>query len=66
MRTGHQGRTHLDNVSDCRRSLLEGLSRHTDVMISDEQTTLCGYSDVNKSCAGALRGTIARVLIMLG
>merc|ERR1711915_846290 len=53
----------FDNVYGCRHSLPDGIMRATDVMIGGKRALVCGYGDVGKGCAFALRGCGARVLI---
>merc|ERR1712232_896401 len=53
----------FDNVYGCRHSLTDGIMRATDVMIGGKIAMVCGYGDVGKGCAFALRGSGARVLI---
>merc|ERR1712096_249334 len=53
----------FDNVYGCRHSLPDGIMRATDVMIGGKRCLVCGYGDVGKGCAFALRGGGARVLI---
>jgi len=53
----------FDNVYGCRHSLPDGIMRATDVMIGGKRALVCGYGDVGKGCAYALRGAGARVLI---
>jgi adenosylhomocysteinase len=53
----------FDNVYGCRHSLPDSIMRATDVMIGGKRTMVCGYGDVGKGCAFALRGAGARVLI---
>merc|ERR1711865_845060 len=53
----------FDNVYGCRHSLTDGIMRATDVMIGGKRALVCGYGDVGKGCAFALRGAGARVLI---
>merc|ERR1711916_153719 len=53
----------FDNVYGCRHSLPDGIMRATDVMIAGKKALVCGYGDVGKGCAFALRGAGARVLI---
>merc|ERR1712071_173342 len=53
----------FDNVYGCRHSLNDGIMRATDVMIGGKRALVCGYGDVGKGCAFALRGSGARVLI---
>jgi len=53
----------FDNVYGCRHSLPDGIMRATDVMIGGKRALVCGYGDVGKGSAFALRGCGARVLI---
>ncbi len=53
----------FDNLYGCRHSLPDGLMRATDVMLSGKVCVVCGYGDVGKGCAQALRGQGARVII---
>src|SRR5205814_5761641 len=53
----------FDNLYGCRHSLLDGLNRATDVMVAGKVAVVCGYGEVGKGCAQALRGQGARVVI---
>ncbi len=53
----------FDNLYGCRHSVVDGLNRATDVMISGKMAVVCGYGDVGKGCAQALKGQGARVVI---
>jgi len=53
----------FDNVYGCRHSLPDGIMRATDVMIGGKRALVCGYGDVGKGCAVALKGAGARVMI---
>ncbi|WP_029896006.1 adenosylhomocysteinase [Desulfohalovibrio reitneri] len=53
----------FDNLYGCRESLIDGIKRATDVMIAGKVCMICGYGDVGKGCAQALRGMGARVLV---
>merc|ERR1712072_1559424 len=53
----------FDNVYGCRHSLPDSIMRATDVMIGGKRALVCGYGDVCKGCAFALRGCGARVLV---
>jgi adenosylhomocysteinase len=53
----------FDNLYGCRESLLDGIKRATNVMIAGKICVVCGYGDVGKGCAQALRGQGARVVI---
>jgi adenosylhomocysteinase len=47
----------FDNLYGCRESLLDGIKRATDVMIAGKIAVVCGYGDVGKGCAQALRAS---------
>merc|ERR1712176_1027647 len=53
----------FDNVYGCRHSLPDGIMRATDVMIGGKRTLICGYGDVGKGSAFAMRGAGGRVII---
>ncbi|MGI8701829.1 MAG: adenosylhomocysteinase [Nocardioidaceae bacterium] len=53
----------FDNKYGCRHSLIDGLNRATDVLIGGKVAVVCGYGDVGKGCAEALRGQGARVVV---
>ncbi|MFW6413888.1 MAG: adenosylhomocysteinase [Verrucomicrobiota bacterium] len=53
----------FDNLYGCRESLIDGIKRATDVMIAGKTAVVCGYGDVGKGSAEALRNFGARVLI---
>merc|ERR1712070_763043 len=53
----------FDNVYGCRHSLPDGIMRATDVMIGGKTALICGYGDVGKGCAFAMRGCGARTLV---
>merc|ERR1711963_394115 len=53
----------FDNVYGRRHSLPDGIMRATDVMIGGKRALICGYGDVSKGCAFAMRGAGARVMI---
>merc|ERR1712232_334207 len=53
----------FDNVYGCRHSLPDGIMRATDVMIGGKRALVCGYGDVGKGCAFAMRGAGARVIV---
>jgi len=53
----------FDNVYGCRHSLPDGIMRATDVMIGGKRSLICGYGDVGKGSAFALRGAGSRVMI---
>jgi adenosylhomocysteinase len=53
----------FDNLYGCRHSLTDGILRASDVMLAGKVAVICGYGDVGKGCAQALRGQGARVVI---
>jgi adenosylhomocysteinase len=53
----------FDNVYGCRESLVDGIRRATDVMISGKIAVVCGYGDVGKGCAESLKACGARVKV---
>ncbi len=53
----------FDNIYGCRESLVDGIKRATDVMIAGKIAVVCGYGEVGKGCAQALRGLQARVWV---
>uniref|UniRef100_A0A0D6R166 Adenosylhomocysteinase n=1 Tax=Araucaria cunninghamii TaxID=56994 RepID=A0A0D6R166_ARACU len=53
----------FDNLYGCRHSLPDGLMRATDVMIAGKVGVVCGYGDVGKGCAAALKAAGARVIV---
>ena len=53
----------FDNLYGCRHSLVDGLNRAIDVMISGKVAVVCGYGDVGKGSAQSLRGQGARVIV---
>jgi adenosylhomocysteinase len=53
----------FDNLYGCRESLIDGIKRATDVMISGKKAVICGYGDVGKGCAQAFRAASATVYV---
>ncbi len=53
----------FDNLYGCRHSLVDGICRATDVMLAGKLVVVCGFGDVGKGCAQALRGQGARVVV---
>jgi adenosylhomocysteinase len=53
----------FDNLYGCRHSLTDGILRASDVMLAGKVAVVCGYGDVGKGCAQALKGQGARVII---
>jgi adenosylhomocysteinase len=51
------------SVYGCRHSLPDGIMRATDVMIGGKRTLICGFGDVGKGSAFAMRGAGSRVII---
>jgi adenosylhomocysteinase len=61
--TGVHRLSKFDNIYGCRHSVVDGLNRATDVMLSAKMAVVCGYGEVGKGCAQALRGQGARVVV---
>ena len=53
----------FDNVYGCRHSLVDGIKRAMDVLISGKVAMVCGYGDVGKGSAESLSNEKARVLV---
>lgn len=53
----------FDNVYGCRHSLIDGLNRASDVMLSGKVAVVCGYGDVGKGCCQSLKGQGCRVIV---
>ena len=53
----------FDNIYGCRESLVDGIKRATDVMIAGKVAVICGYGEVGKGCAQAMRGLQAQVWV---
>ena len=53
----------FDNIYGCRHSLTDGIKRALDVMLAGKTVVICGYGDVGKGCAEAMRNERARVLV---
>jgi len=53
----------FDNIYGCRHSLPDGIMRATDVMIAGKKVVICGYGDVGKGCAAAMKACGARVVV---
>jgi adenosylhomocysteinase len=56
-------KTKFDNLYGCRESLVDAIKRATDVMIAGKIAVVCGYGDVGKGSAQALRALSAQVWI---
>ena len=53
----------FDNLYGCRHSLVDSISRATDVMLGGKVAVVCGYGDVGKGCVQSLRGQGCRVIV---
>ncbi|MDH3626242.1 MAG: adenosylhomocysteinase, partial [Acidobacteriota bacterium] len=53
----------FDNIYGCRHSVIDGINRASDVMIGGKVAVVCGFGEVGKGCAQALRGQGARVIV---
>lgn len=53
----------FDNLYGCRESLVDGIKRATDVMVAGKIAVICGYGDVGKGSAQALRALSAQVWV---
>ncbi len=53
----------FDNIYGCRHSLTDGIKRALDVLISGKTAMVCGYGDVGKGCAEAMRNERAQVMV---
>jgi len=53
----------FDNLYGCRESLSDGIKRATDIMIAGKVVVVCGYGDVGKGCAHAMKSLGARVVV---
>lgn len=53
----------FDNLYGCRESLVDGIKRATDVMLSGKVAVVCGFGDVGKGSAQSLQKNGARVIV---
>jgi adenosylhomocysteinase len=53
----------FDNLYGCRESLVDGIKRATDVMVAGKTAVVCGYGDVGKGSAEALKNHRAQVWV---
>ena len=53
----------FDNIYGCKHSLPDGIMRATDVMIAGKEVVICGFGDVGKGCALAMKACGARVVV---
>jgi len=47
----------FDNLYGCKHSLPDGICRATDVMMAGKRATICGFGDVGKGCAQAMKAS---------
>ena len=53
----------FDYIHGFKHSVSDGIMRATDVMIAGKKVVICGFADVGKRCAAAMRGCFARVYV---
>ena len=53
----------FDNLYGCRESLLDGIKRATDIMVSGKVVVVAGYGDVGKGCVQCMKEFGARVIV---
>lgn len=53
----------FDNLYGCKESVIDGIKRATDVMIAGKMAVICGFGNVGKGCAEALKSQGARVVV---
>jgi len=53
----------FDNIYGCRHSVIDGLNRASDVMLAGKVAVVCGFGEVGKGCAQALKGQGSRVVV---
>ncbi len=53
----------FDNLYGCRESLIDGIKRATDIMLAGKTAVVCGYGEVGKGSAQALRAFGAKVIV---
>eukprot|EP00960_Hanusia_phi_P052865 761706-Hanusia_phi.AAC.4 len=53
----------FDNLYGCRHSLPDSIMRATDVMIAGKVAVICGFGDVGKGCAMAMKAAGARTIV---
>lgn len=53
----------FDNIYGCRESLIDGIKRATGVMVAGKTAVVCGFGEVGKGCAAALKGFGAHVIV---
>jgi len=60
---GSVTKSKFDNIYGCRHSLVDGIMRATDALLSGKKCVVCGYGDVGKGSAQSLLGQKARVFV---
>src|SRR5205809_6935412 len=60
---GSTTKSKSENLYGCRESLVDGIRRATDVMLSGKVAVVCGFGDVGKGSAASLRNAGARVMV---
>jgi adenosylhomocysteinase len=53
----------FDNIYGCRHSVIDGINRASDVMLAGKLAVVCGYGEVGKGCAQALKNQGCRVVV---
>ena len=53
----------FDNIYGCRHSVIDGINRASDVMLAGKLAVVCGYGEVGKGCAQALKSQGCRVVV---
>merc|ERR1712196_723921 len=53
----------FDNLYGCKHSLPDGICRATDVMMAGKRVLICGYGDVGKGCAQAMKAAGSIVFV---
>jgi len=53
----------FDNIYGCRHSLVDGIMRATDIMLSGKTAFVAGYGDVGKGCCESLKGQGCKVVV---
>ena len=53
----------FENLYCCRESIIETLKKTTDMMLSGKSVLICGYGEVGKGCAAALKSLGAQVYV---
>lgn len=53
----------FDNLYGCKHSLPDGIMRATDVMLAGKKVVICGFGDVGKGCAAAMKAQGSKVVV---